>query len=144
MSEGSFEYSKVPQNSPSRGSVQPAKEDYVFYIGFFESILKREPMFVEVLENLGLLYTRNKDYDKGLKVDRKVVRLKPEDEGAHYNLACSLALKKRYTEALQSLQRAVELGYADWKWMQKDTDLVELRKRPAYREWYASLGVREG
>jgi tetratricopeptide (TPR) repeat protein len=144
MSESPFEYSKVPSNGPLRELVQPAKEDYAFYIEFFESIQKREPMFVEVLENLGLLYTKNKDYDKGLKIDRKVVRLKPDDEGAHYNLACSLALKKRYTEALRSLQRAVQLGYSDWKWMQKDPDLVELRKRPAYKEWYATIGVREG
>ncbi len=132
-------------NSHAKPSVgKPAamvKEDYGFYIGFFESILKREPSFVEVLENLGHLYTLNGDIDKGLKVDRKVVRLKPEDDGAHYNLACSLALKKRYAEAMQYLQRAVELGYSDWKWMQKDPDLVELRKRPAYQEWFASIAV---
>ena len=47
-------------------------------------------------------------------MDRKFVRLAPINPTAHYNLACSLALKKRKADAVRALPRsAVELGYRD-------------------------------
>lgn len=120
---------------------QSADGDRSFYIDFFEGILRREPDFVEVLERLGQLYTSAGEYDKGLKIDRKLVRLRPDCPTAHYNLACSLSLKKRYPDALRALQKAVELGYSDWDWLEKDGDLEGLRQRPAYKSWIASLVI---
>jgi tetratricopeptide (TPR) repeat protein len=77
--------------------------DYEFEIGFFESILARDARYPEVVEILGSLYTKQGRIADGLKMDRRLVKLQPANATAHYNLACSLALSKRKTDALRSL-----------------------------------------
>jgi tetratricopeptide (TPR) repeat protein len=106
--------------------------DHEFEINFFESILKRDPAYTEVIEILGSLYTKHGRVADGLRMDRKLVRLLPSDATAHYNLACSLALVKRNAEALRSLRHAVELGYRDFDWMQQDPDLEGLKNHPSF------------
>lgn len=114
-------------------SRQP-KPDPAFEIAFFESVHRRLPRYVEVIELLGGLYTKSGRIADGLKMDRKLVRLQPENATAHYNLACSLALSDRPLDALASLRRAVTLGYADHDWMVRDPDLKALAHDPAFQE----------
>ncbi len=109
------------------------KEDNSFDIAFYESILRRDPSYVDVVEILGGLYTKAGRIADGLKMDRKMVRLQPTNATAHYNLACSLALMKRLPEALTTLAQAIALGYDDADWMASDPDLVALRKRPDFQ-----------
>ena len=106
--------------------------DPEFDMGFYESVLKRDPAYVDVIEILGGLYTKHGRIADGLKMDRKLVKLQPRNATAHYNLACSLALAKRKTDALRTLQQAVELGYKDLDWMQQDPDLDDLKDQPAF------------
>ena len=106
--------------------------DPAFETGFFESVLRREPDYVDVIEILGGLYTKQGRVADGLKMDRKLVKLQPCNATAHYNLACSLALSRRKTDALRSLRQAVALGYRDFDWMQQDPDLEELKKHPEF------------
>jgi predicted Zn-dependent protease len=115
------------------------KEDPGFEIGFFESILRREPKYTEVIEILGGLYTKTGRIADGLRMDRKLVRLMPENATAHYNLACSLALSKRPSDALRALWRAVDLGYTDADWMMQDPDLEGLKEHPQFREIVSRL-----
>jgi Flp pilus assembly protein TadD len=107
--------------------------DATFETGFFESILRNNPSDITVLELLGGLYTRQGRIMDGLRVDRRLVRLQPDNATAHYNLACSLALTKRTADALRTLRRAVSLGYHDFEFMAEDPDLVSLRKHPEFR-----------
>lgn len=106
--------------------------DYTFEIQFFENIYRRNPSDPRVVEILGHLYTRQNRIDDGLRMDRRMVRLRPEDPLSHYNLACSLALKQRKRDAINSLRRAVELGYRNADWLLEDPDLEELRGEPAF------------
>jgi Putative Zn-dependent protease, contains TPR repeats len=108
------------------------KEDHSFDISFYESILRRNPSYAEVVEILGGLYTKVGRVADGLKMDRKLVRLQPDNATAHYNLACSLALMKRPGDALATLAQAIALGYDDADWMSDDPDLATLRKRPEF------------
>ncbi|MEO6005743.1 MAG: hypothetical protein ABIZ04_18745 [Opitutus sp.] len=107
-------------------------KDHEFEIGFFESVLKRDPSYTDVIEILGGLYTKHGRVADGLRMDRKLVRLLPSNATAHYNLACSLALVKRKSDALRSLRHAVELGYKDFDWMQQDPDLEGLKNHPQF------------
>ncbi|MDB6168698.1 MAG: Tetratricopeptide 2 repeat protein [Verrucomicrobia bacterium] len=106
--------------------------DPEFEMQFFESVLKRDPAYTEVVEILGGLYTKHGRIADGLRMDRKLVRLLPDNATAHYNLACSLALSKRKSAALRSLQAAVKLGYTDLDWMQQDPDLDGLKHHPGF------------
>jgi tetratricopeptide (TPR) repeat protein len=112
------------------------KEDPAFDIAFYESVLKREPGYEEVIELLGGLYTKTGRIADGLKMDRKLVRLQPENATARYNLACSLALSKRRADALRTLGEAIRLGYVDYDWMSHDPDLESLKN---VREFKALL-----
>ncbi len=108
-------------------------KDTLFEIGFYESVLRRDPSFAEVVEILGGLYTKHGRIADGLKMDRRLVRLQPKNATAHYNLACSLALSQRKTDALKSLDVAIKLGYEDFDWMSQDPDLEVLKKLPQFK-----------
>lgn len=118
---------------------KPKPNRHEFEIGFFESVLRRNPRDTDVIELLGGLYTKDGRIDDGLKMDRRLVRLLPGNSTAHYNLACSLALKKRKGEALRSLERAVELGYKDIDWLLQDPDLDPLKTHPAFKDLVSKI-----
>lgn len=103
-----------------------SEQDFDFEIGFFESVFSRDKRDTRVIEILGHLYTKSGKITEGLKMDRSLVRLQPDNPLAHYNLACSLSLKKRKKEAVESLKTAVSLGYKDYDWMAQDPDLKPL------------------
>jgi Flp pilus assembly protein TadD len=94
---------------------------------FLQGVAERLPEDVTVLKAVGDLYTRAGLYERGLETDRRLSCLQPSDPGVWYNLGCSLALVRRRAEALQALDRAVQLGYADHRWMEEDDDLRSLR-----------------
>ncbi len=114
-------------------------DDPEFEMRFFESVLKRDAQYTEVVELLGGLYTKHGRISDGLRMDRKLVKLLPDNATAHYNLACSLALLKRKADAIKSLRRAVSLGYTDFDWMQQDPDLDGLKKDPAFNALLTQL-----
>lgn len=115
------------------------KEDPAFDISFYESVLRREPGYEEVIELLGGLYTKTGRIADGLKMDRKLVKLQPDNATARYNLACSLALSKRPADALRALGEAVKLGYTDYDWMSRDPDLESLKNAGAFKSLLAEL-----
>ncbi|MDR1282975.1 MAG: hypothetical protein LBK99_19455 [Opitutaceae bacterium] len=119
------------------------KEDILFAIGFYESVLRRDASYVEVIELLGGLYTKAGRIADGLEMDRKLVSLQPGNATAHYNLACSLALMEQPADALRSLADAVAHGYDDPAWMAKDTDLAPLREHPEFVRLLAEVKKRQ-
>jgi hypothetical protein len=118
------------------------KEDPAFDIAFYESVLRRQPGYDDVIELLGGLYTKTGRIADGLKMDRKLVKLQPTNATARYNLACSLALSKRKTDALRELHAAVALGYTDYDWMSRDPDLAGLKTAAGFKELLAKLKPR--
>ena len=111
---------------------RPTKHDPAFEISFFESVHRRCPDYVEVVELLGGLYTKAGHISAGLRMDRKLVRLQPENPTAHYNLACSLALSQKRAEAIRVLRHAITLGYDDRDWMEQDPDLTSIKNDPEF------------
>ena len=118
---------------------KPPKPDPQFEIEFFEAVHRRCPAYVDVVGLLGGLYTKTGRITDGLKMDRKLVRLEPDNATAHYNLACSLALCKKRPDALRSLRKALALGYDDLDWMEQDPDLEILKDDPEFRKLLAAL-----
>ena len=118
------------------------KEDPAFDITFYESVLRREPAYTDVIELLGGLYTKTGRIADGLKMDRKLVKLQPDNSTAHYNLACSLALSKRKADALRALQEAINRGYTDYDWMSQDSDLESLQASVEFKAILAKLKAK--
>jgi tetratricopeptide (TPR) repeat protein len=123
------------------GTPQPAKpskwfgrlNQLDFDIDFFEKLLARNGESLEVLRLLAELVSKKGLAERAAELDAKVVELLPKDCLARYNLACSLARAGRPDEAIDSLSKAILLGYDDLAHMDVDPDLDSLRDLPEYR-----------
>jgi tetratricopeptide (TPR) repeat protein len=102
-------------------------------IGFMEGVIHRDPAYIEALQILGDDYTRRGRFIEGLTVDQRLAELRPREPLVYYNLACSFSLTKQFERGIDALERALTLGYRDFKWMAKDPDLANLRKHPLYK-----------
>src|SRR5579859_1351979 len=102
-------------------------------IDFMEGVVRRDPKFIEALQILGDDYTRRGDFLAGMVVDERLSELRPGDPTVHYNLACSYSLTRRFKLAFAALNRALDLGYRDFKWLARDPDLALLRQHALYK-----------
>lgn len=112
-----------------------------FELEFFEGLLGRVPDFAEVLRAQASNLTTKGRFKDGLRVDQRLVAVRPADPTAHYNLACRYAVLKQRDLALQTLRKAMELGYRDFRFMVQDTDLDSLQKDPRFRQMLAEFGA---
>lgn len=129
----------MPKNNLRKKLTRQEQRDLDIEIAFLEGIVRRDSEFVEALQILGDDYTRRGLVEKGLKVDERLSELRPEDPIVYYNLACSYSLSQRLELSAVALERALVLGYRDFKWMTRDPDLRNLRLSPHYKKIRAKL-----
>ena len=103
-------------------------------IQFMEGVVRRDPRYVEALQLLGDNYTKRGRYSEGLVVDEQLAQLEPDNPLVFYNLACSYSLTDQCERAADAIEKALELGYDDFKWLAKDPDLKKLRAHPRYKQ----------
>ncbi len=103
---------------------------------FFEKVLERNPAYLQALRSLAEAYTAKGLFQKGLEMDKRLAKLRPEDPLIHYNLACSFALTGQKENALNSLRIAIRLGYRDFTYLKKDRDLKILHEEPAFNDLF--------
>jgi len=125
----------MPRKSSTRSKKLSRKEvrDLEVKITFLEGIVARDPKYVEALQVLGDHYTQRGRFEHSLKVDQQLSRLEPRNPLVFYNLACSYSLNREFDRAAASLEKALSLGYSDFKWLAKDPDLRPLRHHPIFR-----------
>ncbi len=102
-------------------------------ISFLEGLVHRDPKYVEALQLLGDYYAERGSFESSLKVDKQLSALQPANPLVFYNLACSYSLNGDCSLAAAALDKALALGYRDFKWLSRDPDLRSLRKHPLYR-----------
>ena len=117
-----------------------SQDQLEFDIEFYDRNLERNPDQIEVLRVQGELLSRRGLHRRALKVDQRLVELRPLDGVAHYNLACSLALLGNSQEALAALWQAFEVGYDDVVHLESDPDLESLRELPGYQDLLQAYG----
>jgi Flp pilus assembly protein TadD len=64
----------------------------------------------------------------------KAIDLSPDDPLMLYNAACFYAQMGEKKEAIQSLRDAIAVGYGNYEWLRRDTDLDSLRDEPEFKE----------
>ncbi len=124
---------KIPEYRFDLKTPEFKKTDDEFTIWFLEGVLEKYPTYVECLMYLGNAYTATGMYEEGLKADLKLARLRPKDPLVHYNLACSFSLMGRLNKSLESLEKAIDLGYDDLTHLLNDSDLNSLRDEDGYK-----------
>lgn len=108
-------------------------------IGFLEGLVRRDPGYVEALQLLGDDYSDRGRPADGLRVDERICQLRPDDAGIRFNYACSLAVNGQFERASEEIANALDLGYRDFKWLQRDPELAELRKHPSFKRIKARI-----
>lgn len=108
-----------------------------------EHILSTNVNHFEALVLLGDAYTRRGEFAKGLELDLRLSRIKPENKLIRYNLACSYALTGQKDQALTSLDKAVELGYRDIEHLRQDHDLDPIKSDPRFQTIIKRLSSEE-
>jgi tetratricopeptide (TPR) repeat protein len=128
-------FRRMPVKTSVKGKKLTRKEvrDLDIKISFMEGIVRRDTKYVEALQILGDHYTQRGLFDHSLKVDKRLSRLEPRNPLVFYNLACSYSLNSDFDLAASALERALSLGYNDFRWLARDPDLRPLRKHPLYR-----------
>ncbi|MFM2294041.1 MAG: hypothetical protein RLZZ350_454 [Verrucomicrobiota bacterium] len=130
----------MPEKITAKKKLNPQQErELDITIGFLEGIVRRDPHYVEALQLLGDDYTKRGHFNSGLQVDEQLATLRPDDAGVQYNLACSYSLTEQYEPAIKALNRALELGYSEFKFLARDPDLKNLRAHPLYEPIRAKL-----
>lgn len=130
----------MPEKSCTKKKLNREEErDLDVKISFMEGVVKRDPGYVEALQILGDDYTRRGKFVSGLRVDEQLSQLRPGDPLVYYNLACSYTLTGNYNQAVAALEKALNFGYRDFKWLSQDPDLSELRQHPLYKNIRATV-----
>ena len=130
----------MPVKSSARKKLSRASQrDLDAKIEFMEGLVRRDPDYVDALQLLGDHYTQRGRYAEGLKVDERLARLEPRSPLVFYNLACSCSLMGQFARAALALEKALQLGYRDFRWLARDPDLRKLRQQPVYRDIEAKI-----
>lgn len=130
----------MPEKSSARKKMNRREsKDLDVKIQFMEGLVRRDPEYIEALQLLGDHYTQRGKFEQGLKIDEQLSRLEPRNPLVFYNLACSYSLTGEVDMAATALDKALALGYRDFKWLAKDPDLRTLRKHPLYRSIEAKI-----
>ena len=132
----------MPSRNDPRKKLSPQKRrELDVKISFMEGLVRRDPRYVEALQLLGDHYTQRGRFQEGLRIDRRLSRLDPGNPLAFYNLACSYSLTGQFEAAVKALQKAIQLGYRDFRWLARDPDLQRLRKQSCYAK--VRMAIRE-
>ncbi len=71
--------------------------------------------------------------ERGLEWARRSLAADPEDSGLLYNTACFFAVQGERAEALDCLEKAVDLGFGLRGWVENDSDLTSLHGDPRFQ-----------
>ena len=80
--------------------------------------------------------------EEGSVYAEKALRMRPDDFGTLYNLACFYSLAGNCERALDLLERAIGSGGGYYDWIIHDPDLAALRDLPRFQQLVAGLHDR--
>lgn len=112
-------------------------------IRFYQKTLRLDPGYVDALNNLGVIYIKDKDYSAAKSSFEKGIRLRPGHVDLHYNLACLHAIKGELRVSLVHLKKAVSLNQSARDWARRDTDLANLRGVPEFEKIIGKSEIME-
>lgn len=78
-------------------------------IDAYHTALKYNIVFAEPLNNVGALYSKDKEYDKAIVEYKKVARMKPNDGPSHLTVADMYFKKEDYQNAIKWIKKAISI-----------------------------------
>jgi adenylate cyclase len=80
--------------------------------------------------------------EEGGAYAEKALRMRPDDFGTLYNVACYYSLRGDCERALDLLEQAISHGGGYYDWIMHDTDLAALRDSPRFQQLVSGLHDR--
>ena len=93
-----------------------------------------EPYYVDIFISLGNRYLTEGKYDRAEGEYRKALKTAPKNSVAAYNMACVYSLRKDLEASMDWIEKSIEYGFDDFKWMKEDPDLENLQDLPRFKE----------
>jgi tetratricopeptide (TPR) repeat protein len=116
-----------------------SKDNWEEAVTHYRMALHHNKNFEEAYVNLSTAYLSGKKFSESRKTLSTLEEINPSNPSLHYNLACYHALTGQDGPALNALQRAVELGFKNFKSIETDPDLENLRSKPKFEQWWKAL-----
>lgn len=88
-----------------------------------------------MLKKSGIDKYKDYDYQGAIEEFKKALELDPNDISIHFNLACTYSLNEEADKAFEHLDRAVTLGFTDFKRIKEHDALAYLRIQDAFDEF---------
>ena len=89
----------------------------------------------------GIKKYKDFDYEGAIEDFEQALKIEPNDVATHFNLACSYSLNEEVDQAFYHLDRAVDLGFSDFKRIKEHDALAYLRIQPQF-EAFEKNGFR--
>jgi adenylate cyclase len=124
----------VAQIYDDLGEIENAKESRLRGIKAAEAKLQLNPDDTRALYMGANGWVGLGEYDLGLEWAQQAIAIDPEEPMVLYNVACVQSMAKKYQEALDSLEKAVQSGLRQRNWLENDSNLDPIRKFPRYRK----------
>ncbi len=101
---------------------------------FFQKAINLNPSFIGAIHGQAALYVLRNENERALVNFKKIIALKPEESDAYYNIACIYARMNNIDDAVKWLEKAVEKGFNNWRLIENDKDLVNIRSTRYYMD----------
>jgi len=109
------------------------KKEYDKAIEEFTLAIEIYPPYADAYSSRAAAYIQLRNYDKALEDLNEAYQKDPENAYINYNRAALYSLRKEIELSLNSLDKSLELGFNRYDIIEKDPDLMNLRKHPEYR-----------
>jgi adenylate cyclase len=120
-------YSRLGEKEQYRQTLDTALNVYVRYLSQHPDDSRGHMYFATDLVQVGRI-------DEAKEEARKAIELSPDDPLMFYNAACFYSQLGEHQLAVDALKSSFTIGYADFEWLKRDTDLDPIRNEPAYIE----------
>jgi tetratricopeptide (TPR) repeat protein len=119
----------------NQGNLAMKKKDWKTAVTNYRMALEMDQEVLVAYVNLSTAYIRDGKLEDAFAVLKSLQAKNPKMPQLHYNLACYHSLKNSIADGMAALKQAVALGFKNFKELESDPDMENLRKSDAYRDW---------
>jgi tetratricopeptide (TPR) repeat protein/membrane associated rhomboid family serine protease len=118
----------------NRGNAYLNKLQYDKAIEDYNKAIELNQRYDKAYNNRGIAYGYKQQYDRAIKDYNKAIELNPKDASAYYNVARVYSITNKTEEACKLLKQSIENGFNEWKHIQSDKGLDNIRDSSCYKE----------